>query len=52
MDKDNGKGIDCGRQGWAGWRRAKKGKNWDNSNGINNNFILKEPLRELASENV
>ena len=30
---DNSVGIDFGRQGWDGWRRAKGG-NWDNCNRI------------------
>ena len=33
---DNGEGIDCGREDWAGWRGAKKEKKWDNFNRINN----------------
>lgn len=23
MDMDNGEGIDCGQDGWSGWRVAK-----------------------------
>ena len=34
MFMDNGKGIDCGLQGWAEWRGAKREK-WDNCNRIN-----------------
>ena len=32
---DNGEGIDCGLQGWGGWRGAN-GKKWDNCNRISN----------------
>ena len=45
MDMDNGVRTDCGSVGQAGWRRAK-GKNWDNSNSINNKiFFLKKASR-------
>ena len=36
MDMDNGVGIDCGSEGWAGWRRAN-GENWGNYDRINEN---------------
>ena len=26
MDMDNEVGTDCGREGWAGWRREKREK--------------------------
>ena len=36
IDMDNGVGMDCGSNGWAG-RRRTKGGNWDNFDRINKN---------------
>ena len=34
---------ECGRVGWAGWSRVKRGK-WDNCNGIINKNIKKKKV--------
>ena len=37
MDMGNEEGIDCGLEGWGGWRGTKENKIWDNCNRINKN---------------
>lgn len=44
MDMDDGEGVDCGREGWAGGRKAK-GAFLYNCNRINKNNNKKKDTR-------
>ena len=39
MDMNNREGIDCGQEGWAGWKKAK-GKNQGNCDIITITFLI------------